>query len=107
MGKYYKRMTCSEKKSFIQRQIALQQELVHVRGVFCAHADPSDLPSSEQIVDNSLSRVVDCGCVFEEECHQLYVADELDMEERIQDFMSRYPAEQAEEFAKEFAMSEN
>ncbi|MDD3262910.1 MAG: hypothetical protein PHR61_03605 [Candidatus Absconditabacteria bacterium] len=107
MGKHYKRMTCSEKKSFIQRQIALQKDPISVHGMFCAHADPSDLSSSVETIDDSVSKVVDCGCIFEEECQQLYVADELDIEKRVQHFMNRYSAEQAEEFAKEFAMSEN
>jgi len=99
MGKTYKRMTCSERRALIQNQLnfSFNEKKKHI-GVFCVHVDLKS-SDNQEVIDNSISRVVDCSCVFDEDCQLLYVAGELDLEDRIQEFMTRYPVELAEEFA--------
>lgn len=99
MSRKFKRISCSEKKQLIQKQISLMKEPNHL-GVFCVEAD-QNLEKSQEVIDNSILGNINCSCVFKEDCQELSVPDELDYEDKIQSFMNRYPVEQAEEFLAE------
>lgn len=93
MAKKHERMTSSEKKKLILKEIDFMEQSIESNDY--AQVKSSDY---QEISNSPVFGIIDCSCIFEEEGKEIYV-DERVSEKKIQRFMNRYPVEQAEIFA--------